>query len=166
MTRLILERMSSPPKPKYVDRDDFYADHYADFMRDSHRSRITLDQLDIAKRQFRNKEKLLSRIHYLKMKEHIRVKNDFMRKIEQDLRISNLPSVKETLKAQRRQHSQPSPPPVSTEQSQNLAVSTSQEEKSGKSVNHPKSITRPDTPRTERWKVNLDKFNQMNSFVG
>ena len=92
-------------------------------MRDIHRSRLTLDQLDIAKRQLRKKEKLLSHIHYLKMKEHTRVKNDFIRKIEQDVRISNIPSVQENLKAQRRYHSNTSPPPNSTEHLEKISKS-------------------------------------------
>ncbi|CAF0724450.1 unnamed protein product [Rotaria sordida] len=158
--------MSSLLKSTHIDRDDFDADHYADFIRDSHRSRITLDQLDIARRQHRKKEKLLSRIHYLKMKEHIRVKNDFIRKIEQDIRISNLPSVKETLKAQRRQYLTPSPPPISNDQSQELTMPTKHDRKSHQLDNHPKSSKQPDSPRTERSKANLNKFNHMDLLLG
>ncbi|CAF2330744.1 unnamed protein product [Rotaria sp. Silwood2] len=152
-------------KSTHIDRDDFDADHYADFIRDSHRSRITLDQLDIAQRQHRRKEKLLSRVHHLKMKEYTRVKNEFIRKIEQDTRISNLPNVKEKLKAQRRQHSTPSPPPISNDQSQEITMSTKHDEKSHQLDNHPKSSTRPDSPRTGRLKVNLNKFKHMDSLL-
>jgi hypothetical protein len=151
--------MSSPSKSTHIDRDDFDADHYADCMRDTHRSRLTLDQLDIAKRQLRKKEKLLSHIHYLKMKEHTRIKNDFIRKIEQDIRISNIPSVKETLKAQRRHHSGVSPRLNSTEHLHEIT-------KSHQSDNHSKLIIRPDSPRTERSKANLDKFNHLNTLLG
>lgn len=150
--------MSSSSKSTHIDRDDFTADHYADFMRDIHRSRLTLDQLDIAKRQLRKKEKLLSHIHYLKMKEHTRVKNDFIRKIEQDIRISNIPSVQETLKAQRRYHSNTSPPPNSTEHLEKIS-------KSHQLDTPTKSKIRPDSVRTERLKANIDKFNHTNTLL-
>lgn len=140
--------MSSLSKSTHIDRDDFDADHYADCMRDTHRSRLTLDQLDIAKRQLWKKEKLISHIHDLKMKEHTRIKNDFIRKIEQDLRLSNLPIVKETLKGQRRKRLEPS---NSTEQELS-------KEKSHQSENHSKPTQRTDSPRTERLKANLEKF--------
>jgi len=146
-------------KATYIDRDDYDADHYADLMRDTHRSRLTVDQLDIANRQLRKKEKLLNHIHDLKMKEHNRVKNDFIRKIEQDLRISNLPSVKEILKGQRRKPVELSSSLNSNEHPQET---TKQEEKS----HHSKSLTRPDSRRTERLKANLDKFNHTNTLLG
>ncbi|CAF0734496.1 unnamed protein product [Rotaria sp. Silwood1] len=158
--------MSSLLKSTHIDRDDFDADHYADFIRDSHRSRITLDQLDIARRQHRKKEKLLSRVHYLKMKEYTRVKNEFIRKVEQDIRISNLPTVKETLKVQRRQHLTPSPPLILNDQPQEITMSTKSDEKLHQSDNHSKSSTKPNSPRTERLKVNLNKFNHMDSLLG
>ena len=154
-------------KAKYIDRDDFDDDHYADFMRDSHRSRLTLEQLDIAKRQLQRTEKLLTRIHNLKMKEHLRVKNDFVRKVQQDLRISNLPGVKQTLKGQRKQRSELLPSPVGKEASQEVPTSNrEEEEKSPKLVKRRKSFVRSDTPRTEKFKVNIDKFNQINSLLG
>ena len=153
--------MASLSKSTHIDRDDFDADHYADFIRDSHRSRITLDQLDIAKRQLRKKEKLITRTHDLKMKEYARVKNEFIRKIQQDSRISNLPSVKQTLTAQKRQRLDQSP----NEHPQEITKSTKQEEKSHQLNNHSKSTTRYDSPRTERLKVNLEKFNHINSLL-
>jgi hypothetical protein len=148
---------SSSSKSIRVDRDDFDADHYADFMRDIHRSRLTLDQLDIAKRQLRKKEKLITRTHDLKMKEHTRVKNEFIRKIQQDLYISNLPSVKETLKNQRRKRLGPSLSLNSNEHPQ--------EAKSHQLDNHSKRMRRPQSPRTERLKANLDKFNHTNKLL-
>jgi hypothetical protein len=139
------------PSATHIDRDDFDADHYADFMRDIHRSRITVDQLDIANRQLRKKEKLLSRIHQLKMKEHTRVKNDFIRKVEQDSRISNLPIVKETLKNQRRKPVQSKSLPSSSKQSAEITKLAKHEENLHQLDNPSKSMTRS--------KLNLDKFN-------
>ncbi|CAF2032430.1 unnamed protein product [Rotaria magnacalcarata] len=152
-------------KAKHIDRDDFDADHYADFIRDIHRSRLTVDQLDIAKRQQWKKEKLLSRVYYLKMKEHTRVKNDFIRKVEQDLRISNLPNVKETLKAQRRKCVVSSTPPISNDQTQPINIPTKQDEKSHQLGNRRKTMGPGDSPRAERLKANLNKFNHMKSLV-
>lgn len=161
--------MATLLKSIYVDRDDFDADHYADFMRDTHRSRLTLDQLDIAQRQLRTKEKLLSRIHDLKMKEYTRVKNEFIRKVEQDSRVSNLPIVKEKLKGERRKHVQTSPPPlsVSNEDSQETTAPTTSEpdEQPQPSEKHSKTTTKPDSPRTQRLKVNLNKFNNTNALL-
>lgn len=147
--------MSSSLKSTHIDRDDFDGDHYADCIRDTHRSRLTLDQLDIAKRQLWKKEKLLSRTHDLKMKEHTRVKNDFIRKIEQDIRISNLPIVKETLKNQRRQHLKSS---KSLEEQISIEKSHTLDKQS-------KLISKPDTPKTERLKINLEKFNHTNTLL-
>jgi hypothetical protein len=149
---------SSSSKSTYVDRDDFDADYYADLIRDTHRSRLTLDQLDIANRQLRKTEKFLLHIHDLKMKEYTRIKNGFIRKIEQDLRISNLPSVKQTLKAQRHKRSESSSPQNSNKYSQ--------EEKSHQLDNYFKSTTKTDSSRTERLKANLDKFNHINTLLG
>jgi len=149
---------SSSSKSTHVDRDDFAADYYADLIRDTHRSRLTLDQLDIANRQLRKTEKLLLHIHDLKMKEYTRIKNGFIRKIEQDLRISNLPSVKQTLKAQRNKRSESSSPQNSNKYSQ--------EEKSHQLDNYFKSMTtRTDSSRIEQLKANLDKFNHINTLL-
>lgn len=157
--------MTSLFKATHIDRDDFDADHYADFMRDSHRSRITLDQLDIAKRQQKKKENLLSRIHYLKMKEHARVKNEFIRKIEQDLRISNLPSVKEKLKVQKRSGLTTSPLQNSNEQLAETTESAKSLEKATQISHHRKTMPQADSPRTEKLKTNLNKFNNMSSSI-
>jgi len=149
-------------KATYIDRDDYDADHYADLMRDTHRSRLTVDQLDIANRQLRKKEELLLHIHDLKMKEHMRIRNGFIRRIEQDLRISNLPSVKETLKAQRRKRLESSSPQNLNKHSQEIRK---QEEKSHPLDNHSKSMIKIDSSRTERLKANLDKFNHTNTLL-
>ena len=159
--------MSSATKRTFVDRDDFDVDHYADCIRDLHRSRITLDQLDIARRQLRKKEKLLSRTHQLKMKEHIRVKNDFIRKVEQDDRISKLPAVKETLKGQQyrqqqqqQQPSSPSPIPI-----EKMIIRTKNENNLHPSTNQSKVFIEPHSPRKERLKANIVKFNHQNPLL-
>jgi len=151
-------------KSTHIDRDDFDADHYADFIRDTHRSRLTLDQLDITNRQLRRKEKLITHIHGLKMKEHTRVKNDFIRKIEEDKCLSNLPSIQETLKAQRRPHVEA--PSSSPRNSTQTTTTTKQVQKSQQTPNPSKTITKPGSPRTERSKFNLDKFNRINTLLG
>ena len=147
--------MSFAFKSTHIDRDDFDADHYADFMRDTHRSRLTVDQMDIINRQSRKKDKLLTHIHGLRMKEHTRIKNDFIRKIEQDKCLSNLPSVRENLKAQRR---------IRLDTSPSEANATT--EKPPPPAARPKKTTpKPDSPRTERSKANLDKFNHMDTLL-
>jgi hypothetical protein len=156
--------MSFSLKSTHIDRDDFDADHYADLIRDAHRSRLTLDQLDIANRHLRKQEKFLTHIHGLKMKEHTRVKNDFIRKVEQDSRLSNIPSVKETLIAQRRKRLEASKSASSNEQ--HPSETTKQEPKSQQLQNHSKSKKRSDTPRTGRLKANLNKFNHTNKLFG
>jgi hypothetical protein len=148
--------MSFELKSTRVDRDDFGADHYADFIRDTHRSRLTLDQLDIINRQLRKKEKFLTHIHGLRMKEHMRIKNDFIRKIEQDECLANLPTVKENLKAQRRIHLDI---PSSTE------ATTQQVQKPHQLEQRTKTTIKLDSPRTERLKANLDKFNHTNTLL-
>ena len=140
--------MSSLKKSTHIDRDDFDRDHYADVIRDAHRSRLTLDQLDVAKRQFKRREKLLTRIHELKMKEHSRIETDFRRKLEQDQIISNLPIVKEKLKLQRQQHLQA---PTSPIDDISKVCHTN--------VSPRRARLRPDSPRTERLKQNIEKFN-------
>lgn len=140
-------------KSTHIDRDDFDDDHYADFIRDTHRSRLTVEQLDIAKRQLRRKEKLLTRIHDLKMKEHTRVKNDFIRKIEQDQRLVNLPDVQQTLQAQRRYHFESN----SSESKEKILNKHDQALQSHRA----KKLLRPDTPRTERLKANWNQFNHI-----
>ena len=142
-------------KSTRIERDDFAVDHYADSIRDTHRSRLTFDQLDIARRQHRKKEKLLSQAHGIRMKEHTRVENDFIRKLEQNLRISNLPIVKETLRAQQRHGLEPSPSPTSNKHSQEIQNSARQGEKS-----HSKPTTRTLSSQTERINANLEKFNK------
>lgn len=154
--------MASSTKRVFVDRDDFDADHYADCIRDLHRSRITLDQLDIARRQLRKKENLLSRTHQLKMKEHIRVKNEFIRKVEKDTRISNLPTVKETLKVQQRSQQSVSPPPPQTS-IETVRNSADKQEKSAKTPI--KGVIEPYSSREQRLRANMDKFNHQNPFV-
>ena len=158
-------RMASSTKRVFVDRDDFDADHYADCIRDLHRSRITLDQLDIARRQLRKKENLLSRTHQLKMKEHIRVKNEFIRKVEKDTRISNLSTVKETLKAQQRSQQSVSPPPpqASIEIVETVTNSTEEQDKSAKTPI--KGVIEPYSSQQQRLRANIEKFNHQNPFV-
>ena len=150
---------SAASRARHVDRDDFDADHYADFIRDTHRSRLTLEQLDIARRQLRKKERLLSRVHQLKMKEHIRAKNEFIRKVEQDVRISTLPAVKETLRAQQRPRSQLTPPLVTNGSMEDVA-------KPIKAARQPKALIHSPSPRAERVKGNLSKFNHQRPSLG
>jgi len=152
--------MPIPSKSIRIDRDDFAVDHYADVIRDTHRSRLTFDQLDTAKRQHRKQEKLLSQTHSIKMKEHIRIENNFIRKLERNLRISNLPSVREALRAQQRQGLEPSSSSISSKQSQEIPNSARQEEKSYQKENHSKPTTRTSSPRTDRLNANLEKFNK------
>jgi hypothetical protein len=149
--------MPIPSKSIRIDRDDYAADHYADVIRDIHRSRLTFDQLDTAKRQHRKQEKLLSQTHSIKMKEHSRIENNFIRKLERNLRISNLPIVRETLRAQQRQSLEPSPSSISSKQSQEIPNSVRQEYQK---ENHSKPTTRTSSPRTDRLNANLEKFNK------
>lgn len=146
-----------PIKATHIDRDDFDADHYADLIRDIHRSRLIADQLDIAKRQLQRKEKLLTRIHGLKMKEHTRVKNDFIRKVEQDQCLANLPKVQQTLQAERRKHSEPIPSETSPESTEKPIDKHERQQQAYRA----KKIWRPNTPRTERLKANWNEFNHM-----
>lgn len=157
---------SAAPRARHVDRDDFDADHYADFIRDTHRSRLTLEQLDIARRQLRKKERLLSRVHQLKMKEHIRAKNEFIRKVEQDVRISKLPAVKETLRAQQRPRTQLTPPPVTNGSMEDVAKLGPHEEKPINPARQPKALIHAPSPRAERVKGNLSKFNHQRPSLG
>ena len=156
--------MSSSPltKSTSIDRDDYDADHYADWMRDRHRSRLTLDQLDIARRQLKTKEKFLSHILDLKLKEHTRVKNGFIRKIEQDVRISNLPNVQQTLKIQKRTRLQSSLSRTSIEHSSEINKS---EQKLHQLTKNPKSIPRITSPKTERLEANIKKFNHLDTIL-
>lgn len=141
--------MSSLNQSARIDRDDFDGDHYADFIRDVHRSRLTLEQLDIARRQFKKRENLLVRTHELKMKEHSRIESDFRRKLERDQILFNLPIVRNKLKNQRQQRLQTSTSPVDELLKVNEMKSTS-----------PRKVhLKPDSPRTERLKQNIDKFN-------
>ncbi|CAF0727820.1 unnamed protein product [Adineta steineri] len=150
--------MSFTSKATHIDRDDFAADHYADFVRDSHRTRLTFDQLDMARRQLRKKEELLSQAHSIKMKEHTRIENGFLRKLEQNPRIANLPMVREKLRAQRRQGLE-SPNKNSSETDKSMG----QEDNVYQKTNQFKPITmRPPSAKTERLNANRDKFNQTN----
>ncbi|UJR33815.1 hypothetical protein I4U23_021239 [Adineta vaga] len=150
--------MSFTTKSNHVDRDDYSADHYADFIRNPHRTRLTFDLLDIAKRQHQRKEKLLSQAHTIRMKEHVRIENGFLRKLESNQQIANLPFVRKTLRDRHRQGLTPSPPPLSTRQCQDKPQAIEQKEKS-------RSSTRPPSARTERLNANLEKFDQANQVL-
>lgn len=147
----------SPRKATHIDRDDFDADHYADFIRDIHRSRLTADQLDIARRQLQRKEKLLTRVHDLKMKEHTRVKNGFIRKVEEDQCLANLPKVQQTLLAERRKHFEP----IQSETSSESAEKAIDKHERQLQARRAKKAFRPDSPRTEQLKANWKEFNHM-----
>lgn len=141
-----------------VDRDDYDVDHYADCIRDSHRTRLTFESLDIARRQHRGKEKLLSQAHAIAMKEHTRLENDFLRKLERNARVANLPVVRKAVRAHQRQGLDPSPPPASTRAATTNAQSPRKASPSRASV-------RPPSARTERLNANRDKFDQTNAAV-
>ena len=85
-----------------------------------------------------------------------RVKNDFIRKVEQDQRLAHLPTVQQTLQAQRRQHAESIP-------SDNLSSPKEKIDKHDQALqsHRAKKLLRPDTPRTERLKANWNQFNHM-----
>jgi hypothetical protein len=147
--------MASLPRSSSIDRDDYDADHYADFLRDTHRSRLLADQLDTARRQLRKKQTLLSRTHQLKMKEHTRVRNDFIRKIQQNSRISTLPCVKDVLNVQQRSSS------TRNEYTNETAMLNKIDGK----VHSSKVPIETIASQQQRTKVNLDRFNHDNAFI-
>ncbi|CAF0746677.1 unnamed protein product [Adineta ricciae] len=149
--------MSFTTKATRVDRDDYAIDHYADFLRDSHRTRLTFDLLNIAKRQHQCKEKLLSQAHTIRMKEHTRIENEFLRKLERNTQIANLSTIRRTLRDRHRQGSSPSPPPLTSRQSQ----PSEQHDKSAPKL----SLSRPPSARTERINANIEKFIQTNTLL-
>ncbi|CAF0741065.1 unnamed protein product [Didymodactylos carnosus] len=85
----------------YIDRSDYDQDHYSDILRNSNRSRLTLEQLEIYQRQNRKTTKLLENIHRLRMKERDRVTHAFIRHVNDDKYISKLKCVQDTLKVRK-----------------------------------------------------------------
>lgn len=158
--------MALAAKAKYVDRDDFDGDHYADFIRDTHRSKLTLEQLDISRRQLRCKENLLSRTLQLKLKEHVRIKNEFIRKVEQDPRISRIPAVRQTLKEQQRRRIETSTPSTVPDQSMKFSNQVLDSQETVKPiVKQSKRVVEWKSPKAIRTEANLNLFNNKRSLL-
>ena len=160
--------MPTRSKPHRVDRDDYHADHYADWMRNATRSRLTCDQLDAARRQHRTTENLLSHIHELQMKEHVRIQKDFQRKTEQHHRrtpkLSDGPTAWKPHPQTRLLVTSPPPRPLAKHGLEDTGLAR-QEHPSHPAGNHPQAVTRLFSARAERLKANRDRFDRLSRLL-